>query len=1401
MLCLAVAPQPGFSASKNNPLLGGRSPGTGGGGGGTSPGGSNGQIQFNNAGAFDGLSNVPVSQGGTGANTAAGARSGLGLAPIESLVVNDSARDTKYQPVDSGFGPATAMSRTFGEKFTDEYHVRDWASASASPIKCDTVEVYDVSSTNGTATFTSAGAYTYNAAHVGRTAYVVSYDNNHTPKLTASGTILSGSGNTVTLSGNANRTSTSQYMVIYGNDDTAGLNDLIAAAGKKGGTLVLPNGTCSVSASLTISSRIMFGGQSIRQSAIIARPNMTGAIIKSKNYDALAGQTGTNYGDNPLTQAFYGLRNLRIDGASFAQASPNKCVQMHGNAKYIDSVEILNCSDPLETEAAFTYAYSATDPMSREEDYINNLFIRNFTGKGWLNRGGHDTQGGHILIYNSLASTDWGYRQECSGGTYGGNGFFESLHVYPGPNAIYIGCGATRFGTLYTDLGRTEVTGGNVKVGMLKILGCGYGGVDSCLKVSGDSFEANVEFGWYSEVAADISNVVGVDVTDAAENWKINMSDAGVLNPDAGAIVFRNRGNYGQLTGNIKGATGTGGVCVDMGGAMGDHRFSTQSCTTHMAYQAAPESFRNIIHWASFAQGGETLMTGAPQASDIFCNTESGAVNGAFRGCVTGRHNLRADNASIMTLRPSASTTAYDFFFPPAPGTAGSPMISGGTGADHAYGTRTGNTTVFATSTGTRTSGNFASWDANGNAIDSGVAVGGGGGGSGTVNSGTSGQIAYYAANGTAVSGQSTVPMTAGGNAASNATQGTANLLRDSTQHARWSAALNAFKSGTAGLTVAMIGDSLIDSVSGGTRLTSISNQLRNGLTHQGLMVNDNAWVGCGDDGNGGVRRDIADVRVVKGSSWGCDNTFLTMGGGTWFSTTNTNALAFSPDMQVDGALVYFVIQPSGGSFTIDFNGFGTQTINTATTTSGGGVQVVGLVGGNAIGVLTYSGGQGSNTTYNLKWSAGGRVDIIGIVATNSSGAAATLINAGVGGSVSAAAVNTTNPWSYLNVMTAIAPGLVVFDYAANDATLAVPTATYQSNLGTLLTAIQGWNGDAIAMTPPPKNPGSGQSYVFQETYNAIMRTQAATFGIPVADVFNLYESNYTKYQAAPYSLYSDTFVHQSAKGNATIADLLTRIMLSRSDMSKQMKRSVFQEVDSWGNYKLGGNIVIPKNVNGATSSTYFGVSGNANATGAYNAIIGYQAGNVLTTGFNHTAVGYQALLAMNTAQNNTAIGYQALKASTANDNTALGVLACGTVSTGTNNLCLGRGVGSTTLTTGGSNILIGTSSAITTPAAGTNNWLSIGDAIAGSMAAPALSACGTGPALATGGSDLRGTVTTGTGATACTITFATTKANAPTCIVTARSGTPPVYTTSTAALTLTTAAASAGYDYFCSGK
>ena len=82
---------------------------------------------------------------------------------------------------------------------------------------------------------------------------------------------------------------------------------------------------------------------------------------------------------------------------------------------------------------------------------------------------------------------------------------------------------------------------------------------------------------------------------------------------------------------------------------------------------------------------------------------------------------------------------------------------------------------------------------------------------------------------------------------------------------------------------------------------------------------------------------------------------------------------------------------------------------------------------------------------------------------------------------------------------------------------------------------------------------------------------------------------------------------------------------------------------------------------------------------------------------------------------------------------------------------------------------------------------------------APALTSCGTSPSIA--GSDVAGVVTTGSGATTCTLTFAATYTTAPSCFfLPTGTATMPVYTVSATAITVTTDIASTVYNYGCVG-
>lgn len=218
------------------------------------------------------------------------------------------------------------------------------------------------------------------------------------------------------------------------------------------------------------------------------------------------------------------------------------------------------------------------------------------------------------------------------------------------------------------------------------------------------------------------------------------------------------------------------------------------------------------------------------------------------------------------------------------------------------------------------------------------------------------------------------------------------------------------------------------------------------------------------------------------------------------------------------------------------------------------------------------------------------------------------------------------------------------------------------------------------------------------------------------------------------------------------------------------------------------------RDVNGANNNVAYGFATMRDGNGV--------TGNV--------AVGTSALRgspgfpSTTTGGENTCVGFNCMSSTsmtTANHNTVVGNSAGQGITTGNNNTIIGATAGGTTLTTGVGNILIGINTDV--PAAGTNNYLNLGGALKTSIATQSgagLSGCGSSPAIT--GTDLAGTITTGSGATGCILNLSMADSNPPTCVVTSRSGTQPVYTTTdngtTATLQLTTAAASTKYDYFC---
>lgn len=228
----------------------------------------------------------------------------------------------------------------------------------------------------------------------------------------------------------------------------------------------------------------------------------------------------------------------------------------------------------------------------------------------------------------------------------------------------------------------------------------------------------------------------------------------------------------------------------------------------------------------------------------------------------------------------------------------------------------------------------------------------------------------------------------------------------------------------------------------------------------------------------------------------------------------------------------------------------------------------------------------------------------------------------------------------------------------------------------------------------------------------------------------------------------------------------------------------------------------------GTGGAVAVGNQAGKNLTTGISTLMGSFAGLNLTTGTN-TAVGQSALLgaASSTASLNTAIGDSSLSAvTTANQDTAVGRNSCNKITTGFTNLCLGHNVGSTTLATGNNNILIGTGTGTDTVASNTSNEVNIGGLLfwnQNSLAAPAVTSCGTSPTIDAHANNRSGTVTIGTAAPAsCTVTFAGTGyATWNHCRVTPETTLAAFgYSYTKTVLTITGTALSGSVDYDCDG-
>lgn len=292
--------------------------------------------------------------------------------------------------------------------------------------------------------------------------------------------------------------------------------------------------------------------------------------------------------------------------------------------------------------------------------------------------------------------------------------------------------------------------------------------------------------------------------------------------------------------------------------------------------------------------------------------------------------------------------------------TANAPLIGNGASAI-AQGTRSGNTTSFATTSGTLNNGNCVSIDASGNFVDAGGACTTGGGG-GTVSAGSINQLAWYAANGTTVSGlatannsllvtngsgvpsiSSTIPavtlggtVSGGGNQINNVIIGNTSPLAGSFTSLAYSSTLTGTTSNAAALAVGRQGatdPALLVDASTATSTTGI--RVKSAAAAGGVAV---AAISSGTNENLTVD--------AKGSGT------ITLGG------TSTGSVAISRALTYGGVTLSNAVTGTGNMVLATSPTLTTPTLGVATATS---------LNGNTFttGTYTLTGSSGKTLTFN----------------------------------------------------------------------------------------------------------------------------------------------------------------------------------------------------------------------------------------------------------------------------------------------------------------------------------------------------------------------------------------------------------------------------------------------------
>lgn len=225
-----------------------------------------------------------------------------------------------------------------------------------------------------------------------------------------------------------------------------------------------------------------------------------------------------------------------------------------------------------------------------------------------------------------------------------------------------------------------------------------------------------------------------------------------------------------------------------------------------------------------------TSVTSLPSLATIG-TIGTGVWNGTTVGVAYGGTGITSGTSGGVLAFTGSGTLASSGVL-----ALGQPVIGAGAGAVPTSGTRSGNTTEFATATGTLTPGDCVQLDANSNFVDAGGPCTTGGGG-GTVSSGTAGQLSYYGSTGTTVVGNANATISSGAMTLGVATSVQGSLALSGSTSGTTTLTPNVAASGT--LTLPAATDTLVGKATTDTLTNKTWNGVVIGSTYGGTGVNN----------------------------------------------------------------------------------------------------------------------------------------------------------------------------------------------------------------------------------------------------------------------------------------------------------------------------------------------------------------------------------------------------------------------------------------------------------------------------------------------------------------------------------------------------------------------------------